>query len=309
MALKLLKGNLNSYSYSYYKRKFKLYSVEKREDVEREHGMVIVRHLRPLLTANFTKGIVYHPSVLTRLPLFREIAVKHSEPENVKGSYIPINTSLGNFENQLMPEKMLEHFIKKANHFYVQTVCLCRVYRDCQDHDRTLGCMYIGNDVAEMKLPAEKGRFITQEEALEHMRKSLENGLVPVFGRAPGETNALNLEDTGHIMSMCFCCSCCCVNGKIAHDATLEIQGFTRMEGLTVEVDPNVCEGCGTCLEVCVFVGRSLIDGKAVIDQERCLGCGRCEQVCPNGAIKISLDDPKRIEEHIRSLEGSVDVS
>lgn len=56
-------------------------------------------------------------------------------------------------------------------------------------------------------------------------------------------------------------------------------------------------------------IGRDVIDGKAVIDQERCLGCGRCERVCTNGAIKIIIDDPKRIEEHIQALEKSVDVS
>jgi heterodisulfide reductase subunit A-like polyferredoxin len=81
------------------------------------------------------------------------------------------------------------------------------------------------------------------------------------------------------------------------------------MEGLTVEVDSDICVGCGKCLEVCVFVGRDIIDGKAVIDQERCLGCGRCEKVCPNGAIKIILDDPERVVEHIQKLEEKIDVS
>jgi len=50
-------------------------------------------------------------------------------------------------------------------------------------------------------------------------------------------------------------------------------------------------------------------DGIAKVNQDRCLGCGRCEQVCPNGAITISLDDPKRIEELICRIEKSVDVS
>jgi NAD-dependent dihydropyrimidine dehydrogenase PreA subunit len=81
------------------------------------------------------------------------------------------------------------------------------------------------------------------------------------------------------------------------------------MEGLTLEVDPEKCVGCGACMDVCVFVGREFINGKAVIDQERCLGCGRCEQVCPNGAINITLDDPKRLDELIKRIESSVDVS
>jgi ferredoxin len=80
------------------------------------------------------------------------------------------------------------------------------------------------------------------------------------------------------------------------------------MEGLTVKVDPEKCVGCGACLDVCVFLGRNIIDGKAVIDEERCLGCGRCEQVCPNDAIYITLDDPKRLDEFIQAMEEFVDV-
>lgn len=309
IALRFLKGDLEDYSYNYYKRKFKLYSTEKEEFIEKEGKKLRIRHRRHFLTAYYTNQKIYHPSVLTRLPLFREILVRHYEPENTLGSYIPINTSLGEFENQLMPEKMLEHFIKKAKNFYVQNACGCRVYHDCPDHDRTIGCMYIGDDVDTIGLPPGQGRYITQEEALEHAKKSLENGLVPVFGKHPAETYGIGAEDTGHLMSMCFCCPCCCVNGKIANNATSELQVFTRMEGLTVEVDPDICVGCGACLEVCVFVGRDVVDGKAVIDQERCLGCGRCERVCPNGAIKINLDDPSRVMEHIKNLEETIDVS
>jgi ferredoxin len=309
VALRFLKGKLEGHSYVYYKRKFKLYSTEKVETIERESRPVRILYKKHFLTARYTKGVVYHPSVLTRLPLFRDIAVRHSEPENSFGSYIPINASLGTFENQLMPEKMIDHFIDKAKVFYLQYNCMCRVFHDCQDHERTLGCMYMGDDSLTISMPPEKGRFVSKEEAREHVKKSIENGLVPLFGRSPGETNAIGATDTGHIMSMCFCCPCCCVNGKIAKDATFAVQGFTRMEGLTVEVDPNICVGCGTCLDVCVFVGRDVIDGKAVIDQERCLGCGRCERACPNGAINITIDDPKRVEQHIQSIEESVDVS
>ncbi|MHA2473150.1 MAG: indolepyruvate ferredoxin oxidoreductase subunit alpha [Promethearchaeota archaeon] len=304
--LRFLKGNLARYSYVYYKRKFKLYSLERKEEIVDENKTVSRRYLSPFLTAYYTKGITYHPHVLTKLPLFREIAARHSEPENSFGSYIPINTSL-TYENQLLPEKLIEYFIKKAKHFYVQKACGCRVFHDCQDHESTIGCMYLGDDTLTIQLPPEQGRYISREEAWEHVENAIQNGLVPCFGRAPGETNGW-AEDTGHIMSMCFCCPCCCINGKIAKNATYEIQMFTRMEGLTVKVDPDICNGCGTCLDVCVFVGRDVVDGKAVIDQERCLGCGRCERVCPNDAISITLDDPKRLDEYLQSMEEFVDV-
>ena len=98
LALCFLKGELEKYRYIYYKRKFKLYADEKL-----------------LLTGFYTKGIFYHPYILTRLPFFREIAVRRTEPKNTHGSYIPINASLGTYENQLLPEKLIEYFIKKAH--------------------------------------------------------------------------------------------------------------------------------------------------------------------------------------------------
>ena len=310
LTLKFLKQEIGEYSYVYYNRKFKLYYPESREEIEKETGPVIVQHSKHLLTAYYTKGIVYHPFVLSKIPIFRKVIEKLYEPEKNEGSYIPINTTLGTFDNQTLPQKLIDHFIDKTNCIYIQSICGCRAYHDCQDHEKSIGCMYLGDDVKNLKHPPEKGRFITREEAKKTVKKAIENGLVPTFGRFSFESTSLNVEDTGHFMSMCFCCSCCCVNGKMMQNSTTSLHGgFKRMEGLTVEVDPELCVGCGACMDVCVFVGRDIINGKAVIDQERCLGCGRCEQVCPNGAINITLDDPKRLDELIERLESSVDVS
>jgi len=84
---------------------------------------------------------------------------------------------------------------------------------------------------------------------------------------------------------------------------------FRRIEGLTVEVDPDVCVGCGDCLEVCVFKGMEMIDDKACVNQKRCLGCGRCEMTCPNGAISIEFDESTRVKGLIEKLETYADVS
>ena len=310
LTLRFLREEIGEYTYTYYKRKFKIYYPESREEIEKETDPIIVKHLKHLLTARYSKGIFYHPFVLSKLPIFREVIEKFYMPENNDGSYIPINTSLGNFDNQALPQKLIDYFINKANTIYVQTICGCRVFHDCQDHDKFIGCMYLGEDVKNLKHPPEKGRFISREQAKNHVAKAIKNGLVPTFGRFTFESTSLSVEDTGHFMSMCFCCPCCCINGKMMQNSTTELHDvFKRMEGLTVTVDPDICVGCGTCMDICVFVGRNMVNGKAVIDQERCLGCGRCERVCPNGAISITLDDPKRLNELIERIESSVDVS
>ncbi len=80
------------------------------------------------------------------------------------------------------------------------------------------------------------------------------------------------------------------------------------MEGLTIEVDKDLCVGCGECLQVCVFKGMELIDDKAAIHPELCLGCGRCANICPNDAISIEINDSSRIDEIIKKIESYVDV-
>lgn len=71
-------------------------------------------------------------------------------------------------------------------------------------------------------------------------------------------------------------------------------------------VDPNLCNGCGECVNVCPVevpdafnVGLSMrkaiylpvphnIPNTYVIDMTACTRCGDCEPVCPTGAIKVS---------------------
>lgn len=309
-ALQFLRGEIDEYSYKYFERKFKLYYIDHLEEIEKEGHKILLKHRRHLLTAHYTQNVVFHPFVLSKIPIFRKIIKRLYVPEQSGGSYIPINTSLGSYDNQILPEKLIRHFIDKASAIYISADCGCRAYHNCQSHDAKIGCMYLGSDVKNIKFPPYRGHLATHEEAIEHMQKALKSGLVPTFGRYVFESNSIGVEDTGHFMSMCFCCDCCCINGKMMQNATNELHGvFQRMEGLNLEVDPEKCIGCGECIDICIFNGNRLVDGKAEIIQEVCLGCGRCESVCPNDAISITLDDPSRIEDFIKRIEDQVDVS
>jgi UDP-glucose 4-epimerase len=81
------------------------------------------------------------------------------------------------------------------------------------------------------------------------------------------------------------------------------------MKGIEIKVDESKCDGCGTCLEVCVFKGREVLENKAHVDPDYCLVCGRCVDVCPNGAISFNIKDPKYINELIAKIESVVDVN
>jgi len=51
---------------------------------------------------------------------------------------------------------------------------------------------------------------------------------------------------------------------------------------VVARIDPELCTGCGTCVERCRFGAMRMgPEGKAVVDELRCEGCGLCFLVCP----------------------------
>ena len=45
------------------------------------------------------------------------------------------------------------------------------------------------------------------------------------------------------------------------------------------------CLGLGTCVEYCAFGAISIVDGIAVVDENKCVMCGKCINVCPKALI------------------------
>ncbi|NVM27796.1 MAG: 4Fe-4S binding protein [Candidatus Helarchaeota archaeon] len=247
---------------------------------------------------------------LSKIPLIGGIFERFFDIKNSNGSLIPINKSLGTPENVILPLAITEHFINKASHIFLMNSCGCRKGKDCKDYDHSIGCTWLGEAVLKIDVPPEVGHFATKEEALERERLAYEKGLVPSIGRLRADSWLMGtLPDTGHFMSLCHCCPCCCVLGMLKYGRASLGRLIQRMEGITVEVNRDICVGCGQCAEVCIFDAMKISNGKAKIDQDKCKGCGRCERKCPNEAITITLGDPSCIDETIARISAHVDVS
>ena len=287
------------------------------ETEEKRNRKPTERIVKPFLTVEFDKEKKYHPYIISKIPMFRNILEEGGGGDNNYGVYVPINQSLGTYENQIIPLKIFKHFIDKASHIVMEDLCGCRLVKECQHHDVSLGCMHLGSDLInidledlERDLPQNiPGRIATKEEALERVQLAYDNGLIPLLGRSRREANVTGVTDTGKIMSMCFCCSCCCVNGNLMKYGSPSLSSLHRIDGLKVEVDEDTCVGCEECMQVCVFKGMEMIDGKAHVNQERCLGCGRCEDTCPNRAISFDFEDSTYVNELIEVLESYADVT
>ncbi len=55
-----------------------------------------------------------------------------------------------------------------------------------------------------------------------------------------------------------------------------------------IEIDEDLCDGCGQCIPGCQEGALVLVDGKArLIAEKLCDGLGACLGVCPTGALKV----------------------
>lgn len=63
------------------------------------------------------------------------------------------------------------------------------------------------------------------------------------------------------------------------------------MEENRIEIDRDLCSGCGVCEAVCPTDTIALTEGKATASGEQCISCGHCAAVCPQEAIRVAAID------------------
>jgi NAD-dependent dihydropyrimidine dehydrogenase PreA subunit len=58
---------------------------------------------------------------------------------------------------------------------------------------------------------------------------------------------------------------------------------------VTLELNQDVCNGCGMCLKVCPHAVFQLTNGKAqIIRRDYCMECGACALNCSKMAIRVN---------------------
>jgi len=240
-------------------------------------------------------------------PLIAKASIPFFSGRNLNISYLPINEELDG-GSTLLPIRVVEEFIERSSHRVILKRCTCRDARQCENHPVDLGCMLLGEGTRH--IDPRIVHHISREEAVAHLHRCVTDGLVPMIGRVKIDNLIWGVPDEGKMLTICFCCSCCCTlwtSGKyLPREAAASM---VRLKGLEMKVDHDECRLCGTCVGECNMAAISIVGDRVVHDMTKCIGCGWCVTVCPWTAITPEIKDVDDALGELRTrIETLVDV-
>ena len=128
---------------------------------------------------------------------------------------IEVNKSFDLPTSMILPSQIVEHFIGISKYHWVMNWCICRKSSGCKDYPTDMGCLFLGE--AAVKIDARLGHRVTKEEALDHLRRCREVGLVQLIERNKLDAVWLDVHPASKLLTICNCCPCCCLWKILPH--------------------------------------------------------------------------------------------
>lgn len=253
---------------------------------------VFARFTRVPLIGRVMDYMLFHEDDIIYLPKDEVTTIRINQQIEQKGSMV-------------IPSRVIEYFIEKANYHWIMNWCICRSASSCKHYPIELGCLFLGE--ASLDIDPNLGKQVTKEDALNHIKKCREAGLVHLIGRNKLDTFWLKVGPGNKLLTVCNCCDCCCLWRIIPHLSNKISSKINKMPGVSVTVGDE-CIGCGTCVDICFIHAIKIINEHAVIS-DACRGCGRCVASCPQDAKTLTIDGISNYDNSIEKIESLVDVT
>jgi len=200
---------------------------------------------------------------------------------------IILNKELKVPEEQIVTTEDIKKLIEKFEDIAVGQ-CYCRQKEDflehkCKQNPPGESCFTLGKS-ARHTTKHGFTRLISKGEALKILKDIEDAGLVH-------KVYHLNSDLSKDEVAICNCCSCCCPTSKVSVTfPNVNIASFT------VDIDQDLCTGCGTCVEKCFNQVLEINEhGLAEKVEEECIGCGVCAYLCPENAISLIQGPQRRV--------------
>jgi len=181
---------------------------------------------------------------------------------------------------EILPTQKIEDLIKKYDEIAVGH-CYCRQQRlflgePCQQIELDVeNCFTLGKSARHTSKHG-FSRMVSQQEALELLKKSEKAGLVH-------KAYHLYSDTSKEEVAICNCCKCCCINSR--SNIFIPMNNSTNW---LAQIDKQLCTGCGICIGKCHNNAIELNDENVAERNELyCIGCGVCAQFCPEDAISL----------------------
>lgn len=171
----------------------------------------------------------------------------------------------------ILPTQQAIEFLKEARLFAL-TTCGCRVaFRNCKNPVNT--CLLLDEE-AEYLISRKYAKRISLEKARSVLGIANRAGLIHLALYLPGQK----------VYAICSCCPCCC------HDLQALLKCgktfFVAKSDFVARCNPELCNGCGTCIKRCIFGAREMRNGKSLV-KANCYGCGLCVTTCCTKATEL----------------------
>ncbi|HCE45973.1 MAG TPA: 4Fe-4S ferredoxin [Lentisphaeria bacterium] len=211
--------------------------------------------------------------------------------KEVFGSKTQISRALVDFDvpvsSQIMTTSEIEQLIIESGGGCAQT-CYCRQKKQLLGKGCTLTppqetCFTISKAGADFLVRRGFGVRITAEEMIGRVRKLGKLGLIHVTDNIRSKPSFI-----------CNCCGCCCV--LLSGITQKKIPHAVSPTQYILNINRELCRGCGRCAEKCQIKSISIGNKKAELDSLNCLGCGSCIKFCGHGALSlVARSKPPRI--------------